>query len=58
VEKTEGKSSLGRNRCRKENNIKVGLKGIRYEVVDLVNLVQDSDKWPAVVKKVMNLRVP
>jgi hypothetical protein len=31
---------------------------IRWEVLDWINLAQDSDKWWALVDTVMNLRVP
>jgi hypothetical protein len=31
---------------------------IGWEVVDWINLAQDRGQWRAVVKRVMNLRVP
>jgi hypothetical protein len=37
-----------------ENNIKVELKEIGQECVDWINVVQDMDKWQAVVNTVIN----
>jgi hypothetical protein len=34
------------------------VKKIGWEVVDWIRLAQDTDKWQALVNKVMNLRVP
>jgi hypothetical protein len=36
----------------------VALKEIVLEGMDWTDLAQDRDKWPAVVKTVMNIRVP
>lgn len=35
-------------------NIKIGLKGIGYEVVEWRNLSQDRNEWSAFVNTVMN----
>jgi len=32
--KSEGKEPGARHRCKKEDNIKMNLKGIRWEIVD------------------------
>jgi hypothetical protein len=54
VGKPEGKRSLGRPRCRWEDNIRVDLKDIGWEGVDWIHLAQDRDRWWALVNTVMN----
>jgi hypothetical protein len=49
---------LGRPRCRWEDNIRTDLREIGLEGVVWINLVQDRDRWQALVKTVMNLLVP
>jgi hypothetical protein len=58
VGKPEGKRSLGRHKCRWEDNIKLHLKEMYWGVMDWTLLAQDRDQWQALVKKVFNLRVP
>jgi hypothetical protein len=58
VGKPEGKRSLGRPSRRWENNIKMGLKEIRWEGVGWIHLVQDRDRWLAFVNMVMNFLFP
>jgi hypothetical protein len=41
-----------------EDNIKMNLEEIVREDVDMVQLVQNRNKWQAVVNTVMNFRVP
>jgi hypothetical protein len=50
----EGKST----KHRWENSIRMYLREMVWEVVDLIYLAQDRDRWRAVVNTVMNLRVP
>jgi hypothetical protein len=56
--KPEGMRPLGRPRHRWEDNIKMDLRDVGWDGMDWINLVQDRDKWRALVNAVMNLRVP
>jgi len=58
VGKPEGKRSLGRPRCRWEDNIKTDLQKVECRVIDWIKLTQDSDRWRALVNAVTNLRTP
>jgi hypothetical protein len=58
VGKPEGKRPLGRQRHMWIDNIVIDLLEIRFGCVDLIGLAQDKYSWRAVVKAVMNLRVP
>jgi len=58
VIKPEGKRPLRRPRNRWEDNIRMDHGEIGREAVKLMHLVQDRDKWLALVKTVMNLWVP
>jgi hypothetical protein len=40
------------------DNNKVDLRGIEWSDVDWIGLIQDRDKWGALVSVVQNLRVP
>jgi CRISPR/Cas system-associated protein Cas7 (RAMP superfamily) len=44
--------------CRLEDNIKMDLQEVGCEGIDWIKLVQDRDRWQALVTAVMNLRVP
>jgi hypothetical protein len=55
VGKPEGKRRLGRHRHRWEDNIRMDIRGIEWEVVDLMCLDQDRDQWRRLVNTVMNL---
>jgi len=54
----EGKRPLGRPRRRWEDNIKVDLQEVVCGGMDWIELVQDTDRWQALVNAVMKLRVP
>jgi hypothetical protein len=57
VGKPEGKRPLGRPRRRWEVGIRMDLREIGLGGVDWIRLVQDRDRWRAVVSAVMNLGV-
>jgi hypothetical protein len=54
----EGKRPLGRPRSRWVDNIKIGRVNKVCGGVDWIDLIQDRDKWRALVNAVMNFRVP
>jgi hypothetical protein len=58
VGKPEGKRPLGRPRRRWAGNIKMYFLEIGWGGVDWIGLVQDREKWRALVNAVMNLQVP
>ena len=58
VGEPERKRLLGRPRGRWEDNIKIDLKEVGGGGMDWMELVEDRDRWRAVVIAVMNLLVP
>jgi len=58
VGKPEGNRQLGRPRRRWEDNIKMVLQEVGRGVIDWIELVQDMDRWRALMNAVMILRVP
>jgi hypothetical protein len=58
VGKPEGKRPLGRPRLRWEENIRMNLRELGWGDMNWIDLTQDRNLWKALVKKVMNLRVP
>ena len=56
--KPEGKRPLGRPRCRWEDNIKMDLQEVGGGCGDWMELVQDRDRWRALVGTVQDFRVP
>jgi hypothetical protein len=56
--KPEGKRPLGRPRRRWVDNTKMDLREIGWDGTDRIDLAQDKDQWRALVKTVMNFRVP
>jgi hypothetical protein len=58
VGKPKGKGPLRRSRSGWEDNIKMGPGEIGWGSMDLIGLPQDRLKWRALVKVLMNLRVP
>jgi hypothetical protein len=57
VGKCEGKRSLGRPRCRWEENIEFDLQEVGWGSMEWVDLAQDRERSRAVVSAVMNLCV-
>ena len=58
VGKPEGKRSLGRPRCRWEDDIKMDLQEVGGGRGDWMGLAQDRDGWRALVGTVRKFRVP
>jgi len=58
VGKPEGKRLLGRPRRRWKDNIKVDLREVGCGGMNWIELVQDRDRWRALVNVVMNVGVP
>ena len=58
VVKPEGNIPLGRPRRRWDDNIKMDLQEVGCGGMDRTELVQDRDRWRALVNVVMNIRVP
>ena len=58
VGKPEGKRPLGRPMRKWEDNITMDLQEVGCEGMDWIDVVQDRDRWRALVNAVMNLRVP
>jgi hypothetical protein len=57
VGKPERKRPLGRPELTWEDNIKMDIQEVAYGVMDKFELVQDRDRWRALVNAVMNFRV-
>jgi hypothetical protein len=58
VGRPEGKIALGRPRRMWVGNIKIDLIEIELNETDWIGLPQNRYRWRALVKLVMNLRVP
>jgi len=54
----KGKRPLGRPRRRWEDNIKMDLQEVGVGYADWMEVVQDRDRWRALVSTVVNLQVP
>jgi hypothetical protein len=54
----EGRRPLGRPRHRWEDNIKMDLQEVGWGDMDWIEVVQDRDRWWALVNAVMHLQVP
>jgi hypothetical protein len=58
VGKPGEKRPLGRPRSRWKGNIKMHIREIGWGGMDWIDRAEDWDQWRALVKTVMNLRVP
>jgi hypothetical protein len=58
VGRPDRRRQLGRPRRRWEDNIKMDLQEVGWVGMNWIELAQDRDRWRALVKAVMNLRVP
>ena len=58
VGRPEGTRPLGTPRHRCDDNIKMDLQEVGWVGMDWIDLAQDRDRWRALMKAVMNLRVP
>jgi hypothetical protein len=58
VGKPEGRRPLGRPKRRWLDNNRIDLVEVGWGDVDWIGLVQDRDRWRALVYSVLNLRVP
>jgi hypothetical protein len=58
VGKPEGKTPLGRPRCKWVDNVNFDLREIGWVCMDWIDLALVKDLWMALVNTVMNLRVP
>jgi hypothetical protein len=57
VGRPEGRRPLGRLRRRWEDNIKMDLQEVEWDM-DWIELAQGRDRWRALVNAVMNFRFP
>jgi hypothetical protein len=57
VRKPEAKRPVGRPRRRWVDNIKMNLRDIGWGGTDWIDLAHDRNKWRALVKTALNLRV-
>jgi hypothetical protein len=55
--KPEDRRQMVRRSCTYENNIKVGFKEMEYDVMEWIQMVQDSDIWQDHMEVVMSYRV-
>jgi hypothetical protein len=52
------KRSLRRSRRSWKDNIRMGVREMGWEDVDLIHLAEDRDQWWALVNTVIKFRVP
>jgi len=52
----EGKRPLGRPRCRREDNIKMGVKELGREGLGWIDLAEGRNKWWAAMNMAITIR--
>jgi hypothetical protein len=57
VGKFKGNRSFRKPKCRLEDNIRMDLRKIGLDVLDWINLVQDTDQRRVLLNMAMHLRV-
>jgi hypothetical protein len=57
VGKPARKRTLGRQRHRKEENIKIHLQELKIDGVGWIHLARDRNQWHVAVNMLINLRV-
>jgi hypothetical protein len=57
LEKLERRHNLEDVSIHRNNNIRMDLRKIGWEIVDWMHLSQDKDQWRDLVNMVLNLRV-
>ena len=57
VGRADRKTPLGRPKCRWEDNVKMDLREVGWAIMGCISLVQDRDRWRALVNVVMNHRL-
>jgi hypothetical protein len=58
VRNPEGKRPFGITRHRLEDNIRMDVREVGWEVVDWMHLAQCRHQWQSLVNMIMNLWVP
>jgi hypothetical protein len=58
VGKPDGKRSLGRQKRRWVDNIRMDLGEVGWSDMDWIGLAKDRNRWRALLNSVLNLRVP
>jgi hypothetical protein len=56
--KPEGKRQLERYGHRWEDNVRIELREIEWQVLDWIHLAQDRDSWGGLMNTVMKFQVP
>jgi hypothetical protein len=57
VRKPEEKKPQQIHRCGCEDNIKINLREIGWDILEWIHLAQEKDQWRAAVNTVMSIRV-